>query len=75
MKDSELNRDRLRQIVEDPNFKAAVDRVKEDCVNNWRETTDDPADSVLRERYWHLDQAADMLVAKLINMAHEPTSL
>lgn len=70
MKDSELNRDRLRQIVEDPHFKAALDRVRQDCVNNWRETTDDPNDTALRERYWHLDQAVDMIEAKLVNMAH-----
>lgn len=73
MRDSELNRDRLRQIVEDPHFLEAIARVKADCVNNWRTTTDDQAE--LRESYYYLDQAADELVSKLTNLAHDPASL
>ena len=68
MKDTELNRDRLRQIVEDPHFLEAIARVKGDCVANWRGTTDDEAH--LRESYFYLDQAADALVSKLTNLAH-----
>ena len=68
MNDSELNRDRLRQIVEDPHFLEAVKRAKDDMVANWRATMDQ--DGNLREKYWHLDQALDLVVNKLTNMAH-----
>ena len=70
MNDSELNRDRLRQIVEDAHFLEAVRRLKADMVDNWRSTTDSEDDDKLRQRYWHLDQAIDMVVNKLTNMAH-----
>ena len=68
MQDSELNRDRLRQIVEDPHFAEAVRRAKDDMVANWRATMDE--DGNLREKYWHIDQALDLVVNKLTNMAH-----
>ncbi len=70
MQDSELNRDRLRQIVEDPHFAEAIRRAKDDMVANWRATTDSEEDDRLRQRYWHLDQALDIVVNKLTNMAH-----
>jgi len=72
MRDSELNRDRLRQIVEDPNWKEAVARVREDLFNDWCEVA---KDAMERDQIFHTQKALDLLVAKLVTMAHDPTSL
>jgi len=67
MKDSELNREWLRQALENPNFKEAVNRVREDLYVTWCEHT---TDAMERDLVFHTKKALDMLEAKLVNMAH-----
>lgn len=66
MKDSELNREWLRQALENPNWQAAVIRVNRDLYNDWL----DSEDAMARDSIFHTHRALELLVAKLRNMAH-----
>lgn len=67
MKDSELNREWLRQALENPNFKEAVSRVKADLYVDW---CDHAKDAMERDQIFHTQKALDALVNKITNMAH-----
>lgn len=72
MRDSELNREWLRQALENPNFQAAVTRVRDDLFHDW---CDHAVDAMERDQIFHTKKALDLLVSKLTTMAHDPASL
>ena len=71
MRDSELNREWLRQALDNPTWQEVVARVDRDLYSDWVDSND----AMERDSIFHTHRALELLVAKMRNMAHDPTSL
>ena len=59
-------RARLRQIMEDPAFVAAVSSVKEELYSEW----DAQTDAMERDVIYHTRRGLERLVNRMTNLAH-----
>ena len=62
----EQYRERLRQILQDPAWAAAIETVKADLYSEWNDQTD----AMQRDTLYHTRQGLDRLTNRLGNLAH-----